>query len=209
MGKIQSLALTTVEVKLKKYQANAFQPQDEDQNISSSQSQRHWSGQVKVAYNAEILEFIFQLVFLLGFWYLVNWTLCAWRGMSNCQCFQVAIISYTIQICLHFGNQDFLCQLSKCWASFTHLFVPVCIYWNMRKFFISVEVNVGYWLSQPDQFYHGEIIGGLFKSSSQQKTLNSSIMQDTEERNLNHRLQGSACFVNCPMLFCSKNQSLL
>lgn len=44
MGKIQSWALTTVEVELKKYQADASWPQDEDQNISSSQSQRHWSG---------------------------------------------------------------------------------------------------------------------------------------------------------------------
>lgn len=40
MSKIQSWALTTVEVKVNKYQANASQLQDEDQNISSSQSQK-------------------------------------------------------------------------------------------------------------------------------------------------------------------------
>lgn len=61
MGKIQSWALTTVEVKVSTYQDDAFQAQDEDQSISSSQSEKHQSFQVQVTYNAEILKFIFLL----------------------------------------------------------------------------------------------------------------------------------------------------
>lgn len=46
---------------MNKYQDDASQAQDEDQNISSSRSQKHQSFQVQVTYNAEILKFIFLL----------------------------------------------------------------------------------------------------------------------------------------------------
>lgn len=80
----------------------------------------------------------------------VSWALCVWwielflhdTWMSNCWCFELAIINYTIQICFHFGNQNFHCRLSDGPVSLTGLLL--CIYWNMRKVFISVEVHVDY-----------------------------------------------------------------
>lgn len=47
--------------------------------------------------------------------------------MSNCQCFELNIINYAIQICLHFGNQNLPCHLNSWWTSFTHLFTIVFI----------------------------------------------------------------------------------
>lgn len=80
-------------------------------------------------------------VFLLGSWYLVNWTLSAW-----CQDVKLSVFWASHYKLHHLGlfalwESKLSLSVSKCWASFTHPLPPVCIYWNMRKVFISVHVG--------------------------------------------------------------------
>lgn len=72
MGKIQSWALTTVEVKVNTYQDDAFQAQDEDQNISSSQSEKHQSFRYKLCTMLKFLNLFSCWVFHQGSWSWVN-----------------------------------------------------------------------------------------------------------------------------------------